>query len=176
MDGTVREIAGSYELRFERELSHPMDKVWAALTDPMVYGKWLAEKGEIELRIGGRVSMPEHGIESTVTAIDPPKLIEYGWKGPDWDGGTVRWELDTSDGGTRLVLTHRMRKLSEDEERDFRKRFPELPEGWEQLSSTLAGWHSLLELLPPALDGTPEPFSMDRWKELDEHYKQVAAR
>lgn len=176
MEGTVREVGGSYELRFERTLPYPMGKVWAALTEPRVFGDWLAEDGEIELRVGGRVSMPSHGIQSTVTAIEPPKLIEYGWKGADWDGGTVRWELDPGDAGTLLLLTHRMEKMSDDEQRDFRRRFPDLPDGWQQLSSTLAGWHTILERLPGALDGKPTPWSMDHWMKLNEHYKQVAAR
>lgn len=47
MDDTVREIAGGVELRFERRLAHPIEKVWAAPTEPRRLSEWLAES-EIE--------------------------------------------------------------------------------------------------------------------------------
>lgn len=56
MDGTVHEVEGQYELRFERRLKHPVEKVWAALTDPERRAEWLAP-GTIELRPGGRAEL-----------------------------------------------------------------------------------------------------------------------
>ena len=56
MDGTVHEVEGQYELRFERHLKHPVEKVWAALTDPERRAEWL-DPGTIELRPGGRAEL-----------------------------------------------------------------------------------------------------------------------
>jgi hypothetical protein len=44
------------------------------------------------------------------------------------------------------------------------------------VSSTLAGWHEILDRLGRALDGdTNESFDVrrSRWAELNEHYKQL---
>lgn len=175
MDGSVRRVGGRYILRFERELPHAIDEVWGALTEPKRLADWLADSGEIELRVGGRVHLPDPGIESTVTELDPPKLLAYGWKTPDWDGGLVRFELEPTTTGTKLIFTHDMPKLSEAEERRFRKTL-DLPDDWEQLSGTLAGWHTILGQLTKALEGDPEPFSPEVWNELNEHYKRTTVR
>ena len=182
MDGTVTKIPNGYRLRFERELNHPIEKVWAALTQPERIADWLCHSGQIDLRPGGRVFLTEDGtkawIESTVTEVDPPRVLAYAMTGPDWegyDGGTLRWELEPSGAGTRLILSHEFPPMSEAEQRELRERL-ELPEGWAQLSSTLAGWHTILDRLPPALDGAKQGLSMDGWEELNERYKQLTPR
>ena len=179
-DGIAKMVGDNCELRFVRDLPHPIEKVWSALTEPARIADWLAADAHMDLRVGGRVHMGEHDIESTVTDIDPPKLIQYGWSGPKMnDGGQVRWELDQVPDGTHLVLTHVFRVMSDAEVEEFRSRFDrfELPEGWEPRSSTMAGWHTLLERLGVALDGgKANTFDMERWQELNEHYKEVPVR
>ena len=107
--GTVHERADGYQLRFERHLRHPVEKVWAALTSPAQLAQWLAP-GEIELTLGGRVYLAftdgDGVIDGRVTAIAPPRLLEFTWTDKGDDFGFVRWELIAEDGGTRLVLTH----------------------------------------------------------------------
>lgn len=171
MDGTVRQLEDGYELRFERHFPHSIDKVWAALTEPERFKDWLSEGGEIELRVGGRVYLAGDEIDSTVTELDPPRVIAYGWKGAEWDGGVVRWQLDAAGDGTKVVLTHEIPPMSPGEADEFRERLG-LPEGWHPQSSTLAGWHLILGRLGDALDGTPSEFPMDQWKVLNERYKQ----
>lgn len=179
-EGTAKLIGDDYHLRFERDLSHPIDKVWAALTEPARIGQWLSADADIDLRVGGRIRLGEHTIDSTITELDPPRLIQYGWVGPHWDGGgQVRWELEPRDGTTHLVLTHVFHAMSDDETAEFRAKFDrfELPEGWEPLSSTLAGWHSLLDRLAVALGGADaSTFEQDAWQQLMEHYKKVTVR
>ena len=99
MDGTVQQIDDGFVIRFERELSHPVETVWGALTRSERISDWLGGEGShIEPRVGGRVQLPAHGIESTVSAVEPGRVIEFGWKTAEWDGGTVRWELRPSRG------------------------------------------------------------------------------
>jgi uncharacterized protein YndB with AHSA1/START domain len=152
--GTVHERTDGYQLRFERHLRHPVEKVWAALTNPAQLAQWLAP-GEIELTLGGRVHLAftdgESVIAGRVTALAPPRLLEFTWTDKGNDRGIVRWELHAVDGGTRLVLTHIIPAAA----RDFG-----LP--------ALAGWHSLLEKLAALLDG--QPFPRDRWQELHDDY------
>lgn len=178
-DGTVRKEGDQTIIRFERELDHPVETVWETITDQQRMRGWLSEDATVDLRVGGTVRMNDHEIDSTVVALEPPHVFEYGWSGPHWDGGTVRWELAAAGSGTRLVLTHRMNSMSEEEAEGFKQRFPDLPEGWEPVSSTLAGWHTILDRLVPALDGAAQPpgdMVDSGWRELNDHYKHVLAR
>ena len=157
--GTVHERADGYQLRFERHLRHPVEKVWAALTNPAQVAQWLAP-GEIELTLGGRVYLAftdgDSVIDGQVTAIAPPRLLEFTWTDKGNDLGFVRWELTAEDGGTRLALTHNLSEAA----RAFG-----LP--------ALAGWHSLLDQLAALLDDQPLPVAGGRWQELHDHYAQA---
>jgi uncharacterized protein YndB with AHSA1/START domain len=157
--GTVHTRADGYQLRFERHLRHPVEKVWAALTDPAQLAQWLAP-GEMELALGGRVYLAftdgDGVIDGRVTAIAPLRLLEFTWTDKGDDFGFVRWELVADDGGTRLILTHTVPEAA----RAFG-----LP--------ALAGWHSLLDQLAALLDGQPPPVAPGRWQELHDHYAQA---
>ncbi|MDQ3696337.1 MAG: SRPBCC family protein [Chloroflexota bacterium] len=157
--GTVHEHAEGYQLRFERQLLHPAEKVWAALTDPARLAQWLAP-GELELTLGGRVSLAftdgDGVIDGRVTAIAPPRLLEFTWTDKDDDLGFVRWELMADDGGTRLVLTHTLPESA----RPF-------------VLPSLAGWHLMLERLAALLDGQPLPLSGERWQAFHDHYARA---
>ena len=50
------EVTEPQTVRLERILPGPVERVWAYLTDSEKRGKWLAP-GEMELRVGGRVSL-----------------------------------------------------------------------------------------------------------------------
>jgi uncharacterized protein YndB with AHSA1/START domain len=95
MDGTVHTAAATTIIRFERDLNHRIGKVWAALTQPDQLQQWLASPAEIEPRVGGRVhlALGQLTIDSTITALDPPHLLEYGWHDRPNDEVKVRWEL-----------------------------------------------------------------------------------
>jgi uncharacterized protein YndB with AHSA1/START domain len=155
--GKVHKHEEGYQLRFERHLLHPVEKVWDALINPAQRAQWLAP-GELELILGGRVSLAftdgDGVIDGRVTAITPPRLLEFTWTDKDNDFGFVRWELDAGDDGTRLVLTHTVPEAA----RAFG-----LP--------MLAGWHSLLDQLAALLDD--RPFARDRWQELHDDYARA---
>jgi uncharacterized protein YndB with AHSA1/START domain len=139
--GTWEKRDDRYVLRFERSLHHPIEKVWAALTEPGELIGWLAE-AEVELVEGGRVNLrwlntDEEGnsaiAEGTITRLEPPRLLEY-----DTDiHGLLRWELSEDGEGCRLVLTNAT----------------PAPGGY--LTKVLAGWHIHLDHLADALDGHP---------------------
>jgi uncharacterized protein YndB with AHSA1/START domain len=157
--GTVHKGADGYHLRFERHLRHPVEKVWAALTSPAQLAQWLAP-GEIELTLGGRVYLAftdgDSVIDGQVTAIEPPRLLEFTWTDKGDDLGFVRWELLADDGGARLVLTHTISDAASG---------LGLP--------ALAGWHTLLEQLEALLDGQPLPLPGDRWQTFHDHYARA---
>ena len=105
---TTRED-GTRVLHYERRLSHPIKKVWAALTDPDQIEGWLA-RADLELSQGGRVRLEwlntdaegnQAIAEGTISRLEPPRTIEF-----DTDiHGRVLWELEPEGDGTLLTLT-----------------------------------------------------------------------
>lgn len=153
--GTIRRVDGAFEARLERILEHDQAAVWIMLTDPAELPKWLAP-GEIELREGGRAKLDfeDSGtvIDSTVTAVEAPRLLEYSWSGPGEPTRPVRWEVIPEGGETRLVLTLGV-PASED------------------VARACAGWEAHLQMLLAALEGVPIRFPFERFKETREAYK-----
>jgi uncharacterized protein YndB with AHSA1/START domain len=171
MEGTAQRTDDGYVLTFERDLGKPIDKVWASLTEAPKMSKWLGGEGStLELRVGGRVHLADHGIESTVVDLDPPRVIEFGFKGKDWDGGTVRWELEPQGDRTRLVLTHRMIEIDPDQERRIVEEAGIDPDEYPTLPRTLAGWHTLLDGLERYIEGG-DSLPDDHWKKVFELYR-----
>ena len=127
---------GRYVLRYERALTHPIDQVWAALTDPDRLEEWWA-RAEVELSEGGRARLEwlngDAVAEGRITRLDPLRAIEF-----DTDiHGRQLLELRPDGDGTRLTLTDTA----------------ELPD--DHLASVRAGWHSHIDFLDDALDGRP---------------------
>lgn len=145
--GLLQVEEGRARLTFRRLLRHPIEDVWAAITDPEQLEAWFLARVRREDARGGRLEM-EHpnGVHATgrVLEWDPPRAYEYEWNlppGPTAPGGetsVVRWELSPSEGGTLLVMTHR--RLSRPTAEVFVRGFP-----------------VLLDRLSARLDGTPMP-------------------
>src|ERR1700754_5031727 len=100
----VRKDGEKWTLVLVRELRHPPEKVWEALTEPAHLREWAPFDTDRSLGTAGSkvklttVGAPSpHVTETTVTRADPRKLLEYNWGGND-----TRWELEAIDGGTRL--------------------------------------------------------------------------
>jgi uncharacterized protein YndB with AHSA1/START domain len=157
--GTVHPREDDYQLRFERHFRQPIERVWAALTDPPQLAQWFAP-GEITLRLGGNVHLAftdgEGVIDGRVTALEPPHLLEFTWTDNGKDRGVVRWELVATDHGTSFKLIHTI----SDTARDFG-----LP--------ALSGWHMMLGRLVALLDGQPVPPLGEGQQEFHDHYVQA---
>jgi uncharacterized protein YndB with AHSA1/START domain len=169
--GTVTRQADRFLIRYERRLAHPVERVWAAVTEPDRLGAWMAAASfgaAGEARAGAPVELRWQNAEGgsdeppvargTVSAYDPPRLVEY-----DTDvHGRLRFELEPVGGGTLLVFTVAIA----------------MPE--EHLSKNVAGWHIHLEHLQTVLDGGavdwPGWYSVHfpRWEEI--HAAYAAAR
>jgi uncharacterized protein YndB with AHSA1/START domain len=114
------EITEPQTVRLERTLPGPIERVWSYLTDSEKRGKWLAS-GEMELRVGGRVSLtfnnqnlssdretPErfkstegHKVEGEVTRCEPPRLLTFTWG----NAGDVTFELTPKGKDVLFVVT-----------------------------------------------------------------------
>jgi uncharacterized protein YndB with AHSA1/START domain len=162
-DGTLEQVGERDVLRFERRLSHPVERVWRAITEPDEIVQWLGE-AKLEPVEGGEavlrwLNTPEqHEARGTVTAIDPPRVLELD---TDTDG-ILRWELHEDGAACRLVFT---------------ASYPE--KNAETRVGLLSGWHIHLDHLADALDGRAQDWSrwMDEQKpRWQEHHDRYAAR
>jgi uncharacterized protein YndB with AHSA1/START domain len=161
-DGTLV-VSGNVALvAFERRIGHPIEAVWAALTEPEELAAWLGA-GTVEPREGGHVSIrtgprdrPERQrmISGRVLAWDPPRLLEHEWIQPGLEISVVRYELEPDAGGTILRLTHR------------RSVAPGATGG-------RAGWHAYLDRLVAHLDGLPVPVWSERRAEVQDAYGEA---
>ena len=155
--GALERDGGYYIARLERLMDQDQPAVWAMLTEPDRFVEWLAP-GEIEPRAGGaaRLDFGDSGVvvDSTVTAFDPPRLLEYSWSGPCEPDRPVRWETAPAEGGTALTLT-----LC-------------IPEG-EDVAKSCAGWEAHLMMLLAAIEGVPIKFPFERYMETREAYKAM---
>jgi uncharacterized protein YndB with AHSA1/START domain len=135
-------------------LENHVEEVWSALTEPSRLVEWLAP-GAIELRQGGtvRLEFPDGGlIDSTVSAIEPKRLLEYSWSIPGEPVRPVRWELEPIGAAVRLTTTLSM-PANED------------------VGRGLAGWAAHLEMLAAALANVPVKFPFDVFKAAREAYR-----
>jgi len=133
----VRKEGDKWTLVLVRELRHPPEKVWKALTEPANLREWAPFEADGNLgKTGSAVKLTtvgapaQHVTETKVTRADAPKLLEYNWGDHD-----IRWELETLGGGTRLTL-------------------------WTQIARPYiamgaAGWHICLDVLDHLLGGNP---------------------
>jgi len=98
----------------EREMPHPPQKVWRALTQSALIEAWLL-KNDFEPVIGHRFTlrappMPQWNglVDCEVLAIEPPARLAYSWKvGEDGPGAmrtVVTLTLTPTPGGTHLRM------------------------------------------------------------------------
>ena len=158
MDGTVEQIGDLFVLRFERRLNHPVENVWAALTEPEQLVQWLAA-AKIEPSEGGDFVLDfdntGHRQAGRVITWDPPRLIEHTFG--DDANGVVRWELHPDDGGCLLRMSHTVYSTAE-------------------MANFLSGWHTHLDLFVDLLNGNPAPWRWDVWEaHRDRYAKRVEA-
>jgi uncharacterized protein YndB with AHSA1/START domain len=156
MYGTVRQVEGGQEIRYERDLGHPAEEVWAAITDPERIPAWLG-RAEIDLRVGGdyilRWDNSDAVMNGKITRLEPPTLLETD----STSHGMLRWELRPEGDACHLTLTVVI----------------ETPE---HLTKAAAGWHLHLDLMEKALDGGRVDWSSDwmkDWERIHEGYVEL---
>ncbi|MCI2419182.1 SRPBCC family protein [Saccharopolyspora sp. K220] len=120
-----------------RELRHPPEKVWAALTDPAQLREWAPYTANRDLGSTGDATLTmidgdvAQDLAGAVHRAEPPTLLEYSW-GTD----VLRWELAATGTGTRLTLRHTV-------------------DGQDWVAAVAAGWHLCLVVAEHLLDGQP---------------------
>ena len=94
-------------------LPQPPERVWLALTDPALLGRWLMPN-DFKPVIGHMFTfrtepVPQHGFDGVVhcevLALEPPRLMRFSWRSDILDT-VVSWSLAAEGAGTRLLITH----------------------------------------------------------------------
>jgi uncharacterized protein YndB with AHSA1/START domain len=105
---------------FRRLLPHPIEEVWAAITEPEQLAVWFLARVSRPSATGLLDMQHISGVHATgrVLEWDPPRVYEYEWNVapgsgmPQGESSVVRWELTPEKDGTLLVLTHRKLSLA----------------------------------------------------------------
>lgn len=127
----VRKEGEKWTLILVRELRHPPERVWEALTEPRHLREWAPFDADGSLgKAGTTVKLMWVGTgrvtETKVTQAELHRLLEVG---------DMRWELEAHGGGTRLTLWH-----------SIDRRF---------VAWGAAGWHIGIDVMDRMLVGEP---------------------
>lgn len=158
-------------VRMQRVLPGPIERVWAYLTDSKLRGQWLAA-GEMEMRIGGKVTLTFHHsqLSSTpeqaperfskaegysftgrVTQLDPPKLLSYTWA-ESYGESEVTFELAPQASDVLLTITHRRLAARED------------------MVNVAGGWHTHVAILIDRLNERASPGFWGAFEKVELEY------
>lgn len=159
--GTIERTPDGGIVRFDRALAFPVEEVWAAITDPARLADWwppFAADITVDLREGGAIVFAWPGtdfptLQFTIVRLAAPTLLEHTHTSP---GSWMRWELEPTPDGTRLLATYFV---------------PDLELAIER--GDVVGLHHGLDRLPPALAGHPVPWDNEAFDELLAGYAQA---
>jgi uncharacterized protein YndB with AHSA1/START domain len=148
VNGRLETIDGRPALRFERSLSHSVERVWRAITDPDELEAWFVARLDWTPEVGEKFeAMGERG---EVTEVGRPNVL--AWR---WGGELFRFELSGGDSGCVLTFTHVF------DDRKFG-------------AQHATGWELTFRRLDALLAGSPlsEEESMQGFAELHERYAE----
>ena len=124
----------------EREIPHPPQKIWRALTQPHLIEEWLM-KNDFKPVAGHRFNLRREPrpdvsivIDCQVLAVEPNKTLTYTWTAYGLES-VVTWTLTPTDTGTRLRM----------EQAGFR------PDQRQAYHGARAGWHQFFATLEQVL-------------------------
>jgi uncharacterized protein YndB with AHSA1/START domain len=97
----------------ERDLAHPPEKIWRALTQPHLLAEWLMQN-DFKPAMGHSFNLRTQAygdwngvIDCEVLAIEPNKTLSYTWEsgnGPLRVTSVVTWTLTPTQTGTHLRM------------------------------------------------------------------------
>lgn len=122
----------------ERDIPHPPEKIWRALTEPHLVAEWLM-KNDFAPAVGHRFKLRgEWGgvLDCEVLGIEPHKMLSYTWNYAHSDPAfrltsVVTFTLTPTPTGTHLRM----------EQRGFR------PDQRQALGGAMQGWQKFLDTL-----------------------------
>lgn len=128
-------MTGTRAVVVERELPHPPEKIWRALTQPQLIEEWLM-KSDFEPVVDHRFQFRADwgAVDCQVLEVEPNAVLTYSWAAHGLES-VVTWTLTPSGVGTRLRM----------EQRGFR------PDQEQAYQGARAGWPRFLANLEQVL-------------------------
>ncbi len=146
--GQVLRDGDTIGLRYERQLAHPVERNWLAITESDQLQHWLPTDIVGDRREGALLQLPfwppvvaeydivDNTMNGRILTWDPPRT--FAWM---WDRDTLIFELHPTEAGTRVVFTTWVIDTTAG------------------VHKTAAGYHVCLDQLRALLDtGNPPPF------------------
>ncbi|MFI5140259.1 MAG: SRPBCC domain-containing protein [Sphingobacteriales bacterium] len=131
------------QLTLQKLLNHPIQKVWAAISEPKQMEKWWMVRSDFKAEPGYNYDLKSDGgqLTGTVLEVDPPHKLVYTFLSPKHHmeaETTVIWTLEEQGNATLLTLVHK----------DFDKLRESRQSVWEGVSK---GWPKHLASLEEVL-------------------------
>jgi uncharacterized protein YndB with AHSA1/START domain len=143
-------------LRCERPLPCPVERAWAAITEPERIEHWLGRRPQLDLRPGGE-HVIDHGaglrVVDRVLRVEPPTVLEHTFWASVNPDARVLWILRGTTEGCRLTFTHRM------SDADIENAAATIAAGDDRgriIARNAAGWRRLLDSLAVSLAVPPD--------------------
>ncbi len=157
----IEKNGDDWTLVLVKDLRHPPQKVWQAITSPEHLSEWAPYDADRNMGEVGPVKLSTVGTpyvtESEVIRADAPHVLEYRWGDQQ-----NRWQLESTEQGTRLTLWAKIDRR--------------------YIAMGAAGWHLCLDVLGLHLDGTPigrivanDALEFEGWQRLHKEYAQQFA-
>ena len=152
--GTLDAAGERWTLTFTRSYPHPIELVWAAITEPEHLAAWFPQTIVGERRAGAAPRFVttddgDEGFDGTMVAFDPPRAMELTW-GDD----RLRFELEPDGDGTRLTMVDTFGELG-------------------KAARDAAGWHECLARLDASMAGTELADWSSTWSAVHPIYVRV---
>ena len=127
--------AATRSVIIERDLAHPPERIWRALTQDHLIEEWLM-KNDFKPVVGHRFNLRADwgAVDGQVTAVEPNKTLSYTW-GAFGLESVVTWTLTPTSTGTHLRM----------EQSGFR------PDQQQAYHGAKAGWPRFLAALEQVL-------------------------
>lgn len=88
----------------EREIPHPPEKIWRALTQPHLIAEWLMKNDFAAVEGHGfRLSADWGSVDCRVLSVEPNKTLSYTWDAMGLKS-VVTWTLTPKGTGTHLRM------------------------------------------------------------------------
>jgi uncharacterized protein YndB with AHSA1/START domain len=153
--GSYFEYNGRPAVRFRRTYPHPVERLWAAVTEPGELAHWFPSTVRMDSHAGGKIEFADDpNLESssgTILVYEPPRRLAFTWGGDE-----LHFEIEpVDDGSCTLTLINVLA-------------------GEDAAARNAAGWTvCLAELAKHVSGGTaegPHSESAEAWRPLYDDY------